>query len=256
MKREDFEKIALASVFSVIGGLILLYAERARDNEATPTYPGPLTDKLQTDTRQVPPPVSEPAPLNFTVNYIVRPQAEPGRAYNIAPGGTYQSGDAYKIIFTPRQDCYVYLFQQGSSGNIFRLFPLDAWGGETLNLSNPVRAGRTYSVPHPEKSFVLDDTPGMEKFYLLAFHEQQHDLEQIYARMLAAREQGDAANTANYRGQLETTLTKYRDPVDKVLRNDTEKVAWTEEQTRYQVVRQKLELCDACVSKLEFEHRR
>jgi hypothetical protein len=48
-------------------------------------------------------------PLQIDVNYLYRGRGEP--AFRLLKDGeTLRSGDLFKIIFTPRQTCYVYIF--------------------------------------------------------------------------------------------------------------------------------------------------
>ena len=254
----DFNKILLTAVFAVIGGIILIYAEEyVRQNNSS--YRDPVTDTLSIDTP--PTPQSPPSPVvpppsqtfDIKINYVVRRKNTPQRAENIQLGETLHFGDSYKIIFEPQQDAYIYIFQKGSSGNIFRLYPRDSWGETKLNLNNPVTAQQTYYVPTQQNSFILDTTAGTETFYLLAFSEKQHELEQTYNKMLAA---ADATSAQKYRGQLEERIKTYRDPLITLSTDGEEGVTWTEEQTRYEVVRQKLEdLCDACVNVFSFQHQ-
>jgi hypothetical protein len=93
--------------------------------------------------------------LSFEVNYVYR-KAGVGELKTINNGDSLQSGDHYKIVFNPDKDCYVYIFQVDSSGQVFQLFPMDNFRGVRVNNLNPVRHGKTYVLPSPDKAFVLD----------------------------------------------------------------------------------------------------
>jgi hypothetical protein len=69
--------------------------------------------------------------------------------------------DRYFFFLRPLQDCYAYILQEDSDGNINLLFPRK---GDYAN----VKADKDYWVPSFGKSFTLDDTKGEEKIYLLA----------------------------------------------------------------------------------------
>ncbi|MCK5717573.1 MAG: DUF4384 domain-containing protein [Thiomargarita sp.] len=74
-----------------------------------------------------------------------------------------QSGDYYKIIFTPTENTYVYIFQVDSAGFIQQHFPKKGSHIQT-------KAGQTYFVPSQEQWFFLDDTTGEEKIYVIVSH--------------------------------------------------------------------------------------
>ncbi|EDN69014.1 conserved hypothetical protein [Beggiatoa sp. PS] len=92
------------------------------------------------------------------------------------------SGDHYQIVFTPFEDSYVYIFQQGSSGKIYRLFPNNIAGVMNADV-NPTQAGRTYYIPAQNEAFYLDEQTGQEKIYLIASRKQDIQLEQEYEQV-------------------------------------------------------------------------
>lgn len=69
--------------------------------------------------------------------------------------------DKYFIFFRSLQDCYVYVIQEDSMGNISLLFPQKSGNAS-------VKAHKDYWVPGFGKSYTLDDTKGEEKIYLVA----------------------------------------------------------------------------------------
>lgn len=68
--------------------------------------------------------------------------------------------DRYFIFFRPLQDCYAYVIQEDSKGNVSLLFPEK--GGDAS-----VKASKDYWVPGFGKSYTLDDTKGHERIYLV-----------------------------------------------------------------------------------------
>jgi hypothetical protein len=123
---------------------------------------------------------------------------------------TLYSGDFYKIVFTPLQNCYVYIFQQGSSGKIYKLFPNDNF---------PLIAGKTYYIPAKNQAFYLDNQTAQEKIYMITTNKRNIQLEQEY----------------------EQTKIKYRDIGG--ISNDP------------QLLEQRLQKCQNCVSQLTFWHQ-
>jgi hypothetical protein len=146
---------------------------------------------------------------SLKIQYLYRHQGE----YSFSPltnNQTLYSGDFYKIVFTPLQNGYVYIFQQGSSGKIYKLFPNDNF---------PLIANKTYYIPAKNQAFYLDNQTGQEKIYIIATNKRNIQLEQEY----------------------EQTKIKYRDPGG--ISNDP------------QLLEQRLEKCQNCISQLTFWHQ-
>jgi hypothetical protein len=194
--------------------------------------------------------------LLFKINYLYRPGGK-GEFRNLTNGSVLRSGDHYKIIFTPTKDCYVYIFQVDSANKIYSLFPMESFGGVTVNNFNPVEAGRSYYIPAESKSFVLDEQTGTEKIYFLASYQRDLELEEQYQRTFVAQQQKQGVEE-----QLEQ--------IDQLLRHamevkgladvvsepaETERMFWEEEGQTFSVLQQRLEnMCDGCVHALTFGH--
>jgi len=85
------------------------------------------------------------------------------------------SNDNYAVYFKPNQRCYIYVFQQDSTGKIYRLFPNPAYGTE----ANPVSKDRGYWVPTKDTWFYLDENVGNERLYLIASRDKSEKLESL-----------------------------------------------------------------------------
>ena len=132
-------------------------------------------------------------PLQIDVNYLYRARGDQ-EFRQLKDSGTLRSGDLFKIIFTPKQNCYIYIFQIDSAGQIFSLFPMEEFGGVRLHNVNPVQAGTTYYLPTENKSFQLDDVTGLEQIYFLASLKPDVQLEAQYqanSQFPASRERGE-----------------------------------------------------------------
>ncbi len=102
---------------------------------------------------------------------------------NLTPGSVLNSGDWFRIIVTPKEDVYVYIFQIDSSDQLYRLFPGNHAQDRTANLSNPMRHDVTYYIPRKNQEgqpgwFVLDAHPGREEIYVLTSLQPYDVLEQ------------------------------------------------------------------------------
>jgi len=122
--------------------------------------------------------VLEKQALQFDINYSFRPKNQ-GELQPLENGAVLNSGDTYKIVFTPKQDAHVYIFQVDGSDKIWRLFPIKRWEKLTLNQSSRVKAGKTYYAPTQTKSFQLDQQVGTEKIYFIATTTPDNELEQL-----------------------------------------------------------------------------
>jgi outer membrane protein OmpA-like peptidoglycan-associated protein len=124
--------------------------------------------------------------LGFHIHYLHRQGLE-GQVSPLTNGSILRSGDPYKIIFTPRKKCYVYIFQIDSSETIKQLFP-ESVG----NNSNPVQDDKTYYVPAKEQPLRTIAQPGLTTMYFLASQRQDVALEDHYQAILSAKRQPDA----------------------------------------------------------------
>lgn len=194
-------------------------------------------------------------PLNFKLNYVYRPSGQ-GSLKPLVEGSTLNSGDHYKIQFTPEEDSYIYIFQVDSSKAMYQLFPMTSFGGVKVDNLNPVRAGTTYHLPAKDKSFKLDNNIGSETILFLAFRQPNKELEQQYEALLKARLSKDSAKTENLQMAIQSSF-KTRglagivdDPEKK-----TASVPWTSTESFTVPVRNLNNLCADCISMITFEHR-
>jgi len=194
--------------------------------------------------------------LFFKINYVYRSQGK-GAFEVLEDDLTLQSGDHYKIIFTPNQDCYVYIFQVDSANMVYSLFPMEQFGKLTLNNLNPIKAGQTYYIPAEEKSFVLDNQTGTERVYFLAAFKRDRKLEEEYYRTVEVQKRRDLEKQLeqidkllNYAIVLNGEANIMADP------DETEITSWQEGGETFSVLRHRLEdMCDGCVHVLTFTHQ-
>ncbi|MCK5523491.1 MAG: DUF4384 domain-containing protein [Thiomargarita sp.] len=182
-------------------------------------------------------------------------RSDRGRAYArpLQNGSELHTGDHYKIQFTPREECYVYIFQYDSSDQLFSLFPPGKnFIGADAGNDNPVRANRTYFVPGEAKSFELDNQTGTEKILFLAYRERNLELERKTQNLLQAHEQNDTRQVQSAQAEMEGISKGAKPQVmsdeEATVKNDLEGM-FTHVQGRRLVCEE-----DNCVSSITFEH--
>lgn len=192
--------------------------------------------------------------LSFAVNYVYR-TAGVGELKTIENGEALQSGDHYKIVFTPDKDCYVYIFQVDSSGHIFQLFPMESFQGVEVNNFNPVKPRRTYVIPSPDKAFVLDKVVGVERIYFIASNERNQELENLYLDWQRESTQKQPKQAGKAKDKLNKYFKK-RGIVVAARSDQSLQVSWDKSGEVFSVVNQRLEdLSKDNMHVLEFFHR-
>ena len=101
-----------------------------------------------------------------TLEYLKLPDKTP-----FSNGSALRSFEFYKIRLTSSQDAFLYVIQVDSGGVVGRMFP----NALSPDNRNPARAGKMYALPSESGAFRLDDHPGTETIYTLAY-PQVHDI--------------------------------------------------------------------------------
>jgi len=187
-------------------------------------------------------PLPQP-PLKFKIDYLYRDKHQ----FEFKPltnTATLKSCDLYKIIFTPLEKSYVYIFQTDSkSNNIMQIFPMYKFKGVKLNHSNPVIAAKTYHIPKKGISFTLDNNSGTtETIYFIAAREPDVELEQLYKEIKIAQQHDEIIQS-----KLETS---------KILQKITQNKTIGEQQYMVEQITASgfMEICDKCIKVLSFRH--
>ncbi|EDN69993.1 secreted protein [Beggiatoa sp. PS] len=202
------------------------------------------------------PTIIKTEPLDFKINYVYRSGGK-GPFKPLTDGGVLHSGDYYKILFTPIEDCYVFIFQMDSANKLFRLFPIQGFDNVTVNHVNPVTAGQTYYIPSKHQSFELDEQTGPETIYFVATRQDDVILEKHYQAMQLSEQQHNIAKQQQIQGQLVNTLRESKGPKQR-LQDDVDgiKTTWQEDGQAFSVLQQTLQdMCNGCVDILTFEHQ-
>ncbi len=96
-------------------------------------------------------------------------------AVKINNGDVVHAKDKCKISFTPRIDCFVYIFKIGTTGVISPLFPRKKFSRQT----NPLMANSTYFVPPMKKWLPFEEGYGKEAIVMSAFTKRNQDIERL-----------------------------------------------------------------------------
>jgi len=190
--------------------------------------------------------------LDFKINYIYRSGGQ-GPFKTLKNGGILQSGDHYKIIFTPAEESHVSIFQVDSANKLFRLFPLSGFENVTVKHTNPVQGGKTYYVPSQYESFELDEQTGPETIYFVSSKQADIVLEQQYQAFLLTEQQ--LAQQEQVQDQLVNTLRNSKGPKSR-LKTDVDgiKTTWQEDGQTFSILQQLQNMCNGCVNILTFSH--
>jgi len=192
-------------------------------------------------------------PLDFKINYVYRAGGK-GNVQQLTNGGALHSGDYYKIIFTPTEDCYVYIFQLDSANKLFRLFPMDSFGGVIINNFNPVKGDKTYHIPAQDKSFELDEQKGPETIYFIATRQKDVVLENQYQALQDAQQNPIRLQLI----QNQTTQTIHAKKGLNAIKSDPagSTTTWQEDGQQFSVLQRSLQdMCNGCVNILTFQHQ-
>jgi hypothetical protein len=193
----------------------------------------------------------------FQVNFLYRPTSG-GPLRPILPGSVLQSGDYYKVVFTPPRDGFVHLYQVDSAGNFFQLFPMTEFRGVKLNNTNPVHAGRTYTLPGPDKAFRLDAAIGQERILLIFADEPNAELDSLATQIESARGTKNTVAEASANGALAAHLSNsfsFRG-LASVESDETLRLTWDSSGQVFETLGRRLEnLCNDCVYGIEFQHQ-
>jgi hypothetical protein len=224
--------------------LVKIHNIRSRGFD-TSRGPNEISDDLVNPTKP---------PLKVDIQYVYRGNRGKDEPKSLTSGSVLYSGDFYKIMFTPTEQAYIYIFQTDSSEKIYRLFPMESFNGVTVNNFNPTLPNQTYWVPAKEKSFVLDNQIGEETIYFIATREPQPQFEQNYAKFTTTpygTEQLELAEVELLEDDVKTRNVAKLSTVT----SSNQPFIWKEDEEQFTALKQQLELCEGCMNVLKFWHR-
>jgi hypothetical protein len=129
------------------------------------------------------------------LRYSLLMRGSDGNYSEVSPGTTFHSGDHIRISLLSNQPGYLYVIEQGSSGDWKAIFPA------ATNLSDAVEVeqGKLQILPTGNRAFQFDQRPGTERLFVILsrvplndlMREIQHLKETNHAPSEAAPEQAD-----------------------------------------------------------------
>ncbi len=134
-----------------------------------------------------------------TRDLIVGPDQSRERLTSIQPGTVLHSGDKIKVVFSSSRDCYVYIFQFGSTGVASVLFP-----NQQIAMSNYVTGGVTHAIPPGTQWYFLDQNTGKEEICLVASTKPINNIEQMMTRLIDAPQQKQEQYSQMLAGELDS----------------------------------------------------
>ena len=105
------------------------------------------------------------------LRYRLVSQLASGQEAEVVPATRFTSGDKVRFAFESNVDGYLYVIEEGSSGQWRVLFPNPQINGGT----NFIRRAQTYPVPS-SAWFVFDEQPGTERLFVLLSKEPMREL--------------------------------------------------------------------------------
>lgn len=102
-----------------------------------------------------------------------------GSFLETSPDTTFHSGDKVRLSIMSNEPGYLYVIQQGSSGNWSPIFPIPNAGAD----SNRVQPGVPSQIPGGTNSFKFDNHAGVEKLFVVLSREPIGDLDAALQRL-------------------------------------------------------------------------
>ena len=107
------------------------------------------------------------------VRYSILLRDSANKYNEVSPNQVFHSGDYVHLSVMSNRTGYLYVIQQGSSGNWSAIFPRKGSPVET----NKVEAGKLTEIPSGKQAFQFDSTPGQEKLFIVVSRKPIEDLD-------------------------------------------------------------------------------
>ena len=128
-------------------------------------------------------------------------QAGPNDApTDVDPAKEFRSGDRVRFAFESNIDGYLYVAQQGSSGDWTMLFP----AAEINGGRNAVKRHQEHEVPQGGDWFQFDQKPGVEELFVFLSREPLTTLPGFDRPVMKSYERASPALVAELQGRIQS----------------------------------------------------
>jgi hypothetical protein len=100
-----------------------------------------------------------------------------GHYAEVSPKTVFHDGDHLRLSVMANRPGYLYVIQQGSSGNWSPIFPAPGSVAAPGDNVNQIDQGRIYQIPNRNGAFQFDRNPGQEKLFLVLSRQGISDLD-------------------------------------------------------------------------------
>ncbi len=256
----DLKNKELVTLYKMVETLNSSYQELAQKQASQAERESQLFAQLEElrglyQQLQVQPVAQKTFPLNFEINYVFRHEnAE--EFFPLTNESKLKEGDAFKIIFTPNQQSYVYIFNLDSANKLTKLFPMDNYKGKSVKLFNPVKANQTYYSPLENESFELDNIKGQETLFFMAFQQPDVFLENLPTELDLSKIAEKKIIKIEQNQQIAQSI--FQEKGIRKISGDVQtktKIIWKERSREHAMIKQRLQMCDGCLNIIKFDHQ-
>ena len=106
------------------------------------------------------------------LRYSLLMRGSDGNYSEVSPGTTFHSGDHIRISLLSNQPGYLYVIEQGSSGDWKAIFPAATSPSDAVK----VEQGKLQIVPTGNRAFQFDQRPGTERLFVILSRVPLNDL--------------------------------------------------------------------------------
>ncbi|MBI5251118.1 MAG: caspase family protein [Desulfomonile tiedjei] len=136
----------------------------------------------------------------------------------ISNGCTMYAGQNYQIGFRPLERSFVYVFQVGANGGVYKLFPGKEYLAPNNPIENPVSPDRIYWIPSKDAWLHHDDQAGQEKIFVVASRSRNTQLEALYKDIDGLRAQDDSSSLKQAEKSFQEAMERTMAPAKSIRR--------------------------------------
>jgi hypothetical protein len=129
------------------------------------------------------------------------------------------SGQNYQVAVRTSAPSYLYVYQIGPKGDLYKLFPGKDYIAPGNKIANPLKGGKIYWLPAKDRWLRQDNQVGKEKIYVVAARSRNAILEDLYTHLEKIRARGGTtASSKKVQGEMEDYLDRLMAPTKDIVR--------------------------------------